>query len=186
MLDPALFATMTWLDWVIVGIPAVLALIGLAVGGTSLMLFGLIRFFTAVPIALLPVYYVLMHQKPMLQQLAVQLNVTFPVASLAIGGAIFLVALIVVYRVLGLLWAGLRDILSLSFIGRALDRLVGIPLGLFVGTLLCATAVIPPSVQFRSTIPQSDQPPGLRNSVVLPMVEQQIREAMRYLPAPGG
>ena len=186
MLDPALFATMTWLDWVIVGIPAAFALIGLAVGGTSLMLFGLIRFLTAVPIALAPVYFVTMQQKPLLQKLAVQFNATFAMASLAVGVAVFVVALIVAYILLGFLWAGLRDILSLSFIGRALDRLVGIPLGLFVGTLLCAILVIPPSVQFRSTWPQSDQPPGLRESVVLPMVEQQIRELMRYVPAPGG
>lgn len=186
MLDPALFATMTWLDWVIIGIPAAFGLLGLGIGGTSLMLFGLIRFLTAVPVALLPVYYVMVHQKPLLQTIAVQLNATLAVASLAIGAAVFVVALIVVYLLLGILWAGLRDILSLSFIGRALDRLVGIPLGLFVGTLLCAIVVIPPSVQFRSTLPQSDQPPGLRNSVLLPMLEEQFRELIRYLPAPSG
>ncbi len=186
MLDSALFATMTWLDWVIVGIPAAFVLIGLAIGGTSLMLFGLVRFLTAVPVALLPVYYVTMHQKPLLQKFAVQLNITFAVASLAVGAAVFVVALIVAYRLLGLLWAGLRDILSLSFIGRALDHLVGIPLGLFVGTLLCAIVVIPPSVQFRSTLPPSDQPPGLRESKLLPMVEQQIGELIRYVPVPGG
>jgi hypothetical protein len=90
----------------------------------------------------------------------------------------------VIYSVLGILWRGLRGALSSSAIGSALDRLVGVPLGLFIGALLCALVVIPPAVQFRSTLPQADQPPGLRNSVLLPIVEQQIRELIRYVPVP--
>jgi uncharacterized membrane protein required for colicin V production len=186
MLDQALIASMTWLDWVIVGIPTVLVLIGLLVGGTSLMLFGLVRFLTAVPVAAMPVAYVAMNQKGLLQQFAVMTGLSFAAASGIAYAAIFIVALIIVYSLLGILWRGLRAVLSSSGIGRALDRLIGIPLGLSIGVLLCAIAVIPPSVQFRSTIPQPDQPPGLRNSVLIPMVEQQIRELIRYLPAPGG
>ena len=186
MLDPALFATMTWLDWVIVGLPAVFVLIGLLIGGTSLMLFGLIRFLTAMPLAAMPVAYVATHQKALIQQLAVQTGQSFAIASSVVYSVIFIVALIVVYSVLGILWRGLRDALSSSAIGSALDRLVGIPLGLFIGALLCALVVIPPSVQFRSTLPQADQPPGLRNSVLLPIAEQQIRELIRYIPLPGG
>jgi uncharacterized membrane protein required for colicin V production len=185
MLDPALFASMTWLDWTIVGIPALFVLVGLAIGGTSLMLSGLVRFVTAVPLAGLPVAYVATTQKDFIQQLAVQAGLTFPVASIIAYSVIFIVALIVAFILLGLLWRGLRSVLSLSAVGRALDRLVGIPLGLFVGTLLTAIAVVPPSVQFRSTLPQPDQPPGLRNSVLLPLVEDQIRELIRYLPVRG-
>ena len=184
MLDPALYASMTWLDWVIVALPAIFLLIGLVIGGTSLMLFGLIRFLTAVPLAAMPVAYVAMNQKGALQQLAVQTGLSFAVASSIAYSIIFIVALIVIYSVLGILWRGLRDVLSSSAIGSALDRLVGIPLGLFIGALLCALVVIPPSVQFRSTLPQADQPPGLRDSVLLPMVEQQIRELIRYVPVP--
>lgn len=185
MLDPALFASMTWLDWTIIGIPAFFALIGLAIGGTSLMLSWLVRFVTAVPLAIMPVAYVATTQKGLLQQLAVQAGLTFQIASLVAYSVIFIVALIVAFSLLGILWRGLRSILSSSAIGRALDRLVGIPLGLCVGALVCAIAVIPPSVQFRSTMSQSDQPPGLRSSVLLPMVEQQIRELIRYIPVPG-
>jgi uncharacterized membrane protein required for colicin V production len=184
MLDPALFASMTWLDWVIVGLPTAFILIGLVIGGTSLMLFGLIRFLTAVPLAAMPVAYVAMNQKELLQQLAVKSGLSFAVASSIAYSVIFIVALIVIYSVLGILWRGLRDILSSSTIGSALDRLVGIPLGSFIGALLCALVVIPPSVQFRSTLPQTDQPPGLRDSVLLPIVEQQIRELIRYVPVP--
>jgi uncharacterized membrane protein required for colicin V production len=184
MLDPALFASMTWLDWLIVGLPALFVVIGVMIGGTSLMLFGLIRFLTAVPIAAMPVAYIAMNQKALLQQLAVQTNLSFAVASSIAYAVIFIVALIVIYSLLGALWRGLREILSSSAIGSALDRLVGIPLGLFIGTLLCALVVIPPSVQFRSTLPPSDQPPGLRDSVLLPIVEQQIRELIRYVPVP--
>jgi len=186
MLDPALFASMTWLDWTIVGIPAFFVLVGLAIGGTSLMLTWLIRLVTAIPLAVLPVAYVATTQKGLIQQLAVQAGLTFQIASIIAYSVIFIVALIVAFSLLGIFWRGLRSVLSSSAIGRALDRLVGIPLGLFVGALVCAIAVIPPSVQFRSTMPQSDQPPGLRNSVLLPMVEQQIRELIRYIPVPGG
>ncbi len=184
MFDPALFASMTWLDWTIVGLPAVFALIGLLIGGTSLMLFGLVRFLTAVPVAALPVVYVAMNQKDLLQQLAAQTGLSFAAASSIAYAAIFIVALIVVYSLLGILWRGLRDVLSSSGIGRAIDRLVGIPFGAFIGALLCAIAVIPPAVQFRATMPQSDQPPGLRNSVLLPMAEQQIQQLIRYVPVP--
>lgn len=184
MLDPALFASMTWLDWVIIGLPAAFTLIGLVIGGTSLMLFGLIRLLTAVPLAAMPVAYVAMNQKAPLQQIAVQTGLSFAVASSIAYSVIFIVGFIVIYSVLGILWRGLRDILSSSGIGSALDRLVGIPLGLFIGALLCALVVIPPSVQFRSTLPQTDQPPGLRNSVLLPFVEQQIRELIRFVPVP--
>ena len=184
MFDPAQFASMTWLDWTIVGFPAVLALIGLLIGGTSLVLFGLVRFLTSIPLAAMPVAYVAMNQKDLLQQLAVQTGLSFAAASSIAYAAIFIVALIVVYSVLGILWRGLRAVLSSSGIGRALDHLIGIPFGLCVGALLCAIAVIPPSVQFRSTLPQSDQPPGLRNSVLLPMVEQQIQQLIRYVPVP--
>ena len=184
MFDPALFASMTWLDWTIVGLPAVLGLVGLLIGGTSLALFGLVRLLTSIPLAALPVAYVAMNQKDLLQQLAVQTGLSFAAASSIAYAAIFIVALIVVYSLLGILWRGLRGVLSSSGIGRALDHLIGIPFGLCVGALLCAIAVIPPSVQFRSTLPQSDQPPGLRNSVLLPMVEQQIQQLIRYVPVP--
>jgi uncharacterized membrane protein required for colicin V production len=186
MLDPALFATMTWLDWTIIGIPAFFVLIGLAIGGTSLMVSWLVRVVTAVPLAMMPVAYVATTQKGLIQQFAVQAGLTFPVASIIVYSVIFIVALVVAFSLLGIFWRGLRSVLSSSTIGRALDRLVGIPLGLLVGALVCAIAVLPPSVQFRSTLPQSDQPPGLRNSVLLPMVEQQIRELIRYIPLPGG
>jgi uncharacterized membrane protein required for colicin V production len=184
-LDPALYASMTWVDWLIVGLPAGFVLIGFLIGGTSLMLFGLIRLLTGVPLAAVPAAYVATYQKPLVQQIADQLNVQFAMAQVVVNAAVFIVALIVIYRVLGVLWRGLRSVLSTSFIGRALDRLAGIPLGLFIGVLLCAIVVIPPAVQYRSTLPQIDQPPGLRSSVLLPMIEQQIRDLMHYLPAPG-
>jgi uncharacterized membrane protein required for colicin V production len=186
MFDPALFASMTWLDWTIIGIPAFFALVGLAIGGTSLMASWLVRLVTALPIAIMPVAYVATNQKGLIQQLAVQTGLTFQIASLAAYAVIFFVALILVFTLLGIFWRGLRSVLSSAFVGRALDRLVGVPLGVMVGALVCAIAVIPPAVQFRSTMPQSDQPPGLRNSVLLPMVEQQIRELIRYIPVPGG
>lgn len=185
MLDPALYASMTWVDWLIVGLPAGFVLIGFLIGGTSLMLFGLIRLLTALPIAAVPAVYVATYQKPLIQQIADQLNVEFSMAQVVVNAVVFVVALILIYRVLGMLWRGLRSLLSTSFIGRALDRLVGIPFGLFIGVLLCAIVVIPPAVQYRSTLPQSDQPPGLRSSVLLPMIEQQIRDLVHYLPAPG-
>jgi hypothetical protein len=184
-LDPAFYASMTWVDWLVVGLPAGFVLIGFLIGGTSLMLFGLIRLLTTVPLAAIPAAYVATYQKPLIQQIAEQLNVQFAMAQVVVNAAVFVVALIVIYRVLGILWRGLRSVLSSSFIGQALDRLVGIPLGLFIGVLLCAIVVIPPAVQYRSTLPQGDQPPGLRNSVLLPMVEQQIRDLMQYVPLPG-
>jgi len=184
MFDPALFASMTWLDWTIVGIPALFLLIGLLSGGTSLMLFGLIRFFTALPIAAMPVAYISLKQKPLIQQFAVQTGVPPMESMLIITGVVFIVALIIAYRVLGLLWRGLRSVLSSSFIGRALDRLVGVPLGLIVGAFLSVLLVVSPAVQIRSTMPQSDQPPGLRNSILMPMVEERIRDLIRYIPMP--
>jgi hypothetical protein len=149
------------------------------------MLFGLVRLLTSVLLAAAPVAYVATYQKPLIQQIAAQLNVQFAMAQVVVNAAVFIVALIVIYRALGILWRGLRSVLSSSFIGQALDRLVGIPLGLFIGLLLCAIVVIPPAVQYKATVPQGDQPPGLSNSVLLPMIEQQIRELMQYVPAPG-
>lgn len=184
MLDPALFASMTWLDWLILGVPALFVLAGLIGGGTSLMLFGLVRFFTAWPIAALPAVYIVTRQRQLVEQVALQAGITPMVAMIAVNAVIFIVALIIVYRLLGILWRGLRAVLASSLIGRALDRLIGIPLGLIVGAYLGAMFVVVPAVQYRATTPQPDQPPAVRNSVLMPMVEQQIRELMRYLPAP--
>jgi hypothetical protein len=184
-LDPVFYASLSWVDWLIVGLPAGFALIGLLIGGTSLMLFGLVRLLTSVLLAAAPAAYVATYQKPLIQQIAAQLNVEFAMAQVVVNAAVFIVALIVIYRVLGILWRGLRSVLSQSFIGRALDRLVGIPVGLFIGALLCAIAVVPAAVQYRATIPQGDQPPGLSNSVLLPMIEQQIRDLMQYVPVSG-
>jgi uncharacterized membrane protein required for colicin V production len=184
MFDPALFASMTWLDWAIVGVPALFVLFGLIYGGTGLLLFGLVRFFTALPLAAAPAAYVVTQQKQMLGEVARMSGLTPPVAAVVVGSIVFLVALIVIYRVLGLIWGALRSVLSSSTIGVALDRLVGIPLGAVVGAYLGAMFVVVPAVQFRATTPQPDQPAALRNSVLMPMVEEQIRELMRHLPAP--
>ena len=183
--DPAFFATLTWVDWIIIGIPAACVLAGLLRGGTSLMRFGPIRLMISWPLALAPVAYVMYYQRHLIDQLGALLGVTPVVATTIVGTIVFVLALIIIYRLLGLFWGGLRRLLSGSFIGDLIDRLFGIPAGIFVGALLCAFFAVAPAVQLRSTMPNSDQPPALRDSVLLPLVEEQLRDAARYMPAPG-
>ena len=79
MLDPALFASMTWLDWTIVGIPAVFVLDRPGdrrdEPDAVLARFALV---TAIPLAVLPVAYVATTQKRLIQQLAVQVGADVP------------------------------------------------------------------------------------------------------------
>jgi hypothetical protein len=188
MLDPAylqsLASTLTWVDWIIVGIPAFCVLMGLLRGGTSVMYFGLVRLLTAWPLATVPTLYVVYYQKQAVERLALQLGLTPIMATVIINAIVFVIALIVIYRVLGLLWGGLRRVLATSTIGEVIDRVFGIPAGLFAGALLCFLLAVVPGVQFRSTLPQADQPPGLRNSVLLAMAEEQLRGLARFVPPP--
>lgn len=182
--DPAFLASLTWVDWVIVGIPALCVLAGLLRGGTSLMHFGLIRFMTAWPLATLPVLYVMYYQRHLIDQLGLQFGLTPVMATSIIGTVVFIAALVVIYSVLGLVWRGLRRLLAASLVGDIIDRLLGIPAGVLAGAILCATFAIAPGVQLRSTVPQVDQTPGLRDSVLLPMAEEQMRGLARYVPPP--
>ncbi len=182
MPDQAFFAALTWVDWIIIAIPAVCLLAGVLGGGTSLMHFGLVRFMTAWPLATVPALYVTYYQRPLIDQVAGQFGVTPIMASIVVNTVIFIVALIVIYQVLGIIWRGLRRLFAGSTIGGLVDRLLGIPAGLYAGALLCAVLAVAPGVQFRASLPSSDQPPGLRNSVLLPLAEEQMRGLARFVP----
>ncbi len=181
-LDPAFLATLTWVDWIIIAIPAACVLAGLLRGGTSLMRFGLIRFMVSWPLAMGPVAYIMFRQRHLIDQFGAALGITPVMATSIVATVVFIVALIIIYRVFGLFWGGLRHLLAGSAIGTLIDRLLGIPAGLFVGAMLCAYVAVAPAVQFRSMTPSGDQPPALRDSVLLPMVEEQLRDLARYMP----
>jgi uncharacterized membrane protein required for colicin V production len=182
--DPAYFQAFTWVDWGIVAIPVICVLAGLLRGGTSVMHFGLVRFMTALPLATAPVLYVMYYQRQIIDQLGQQFGITPVMATTIVGAVIFIAALIIVYRVLGLIWRGLRHLLASSLVGDIIDRIFGVPAGLFAGGVLAALIGIVPGVQLRTTLPQDEQPPALRNSVLLPMAEEQMRGLARFVPPP--
>lgn len=182
--DPAFLQSFTWVDWAIVAIPAVCVLAGLLRGGTSLMHFGLVRFMTAWPLATAPVLYINYYQRQLVDQVQLLLGITPVMATAIVGTVVFVIALIIIYSVLGLVWRALRHVLASSLVGDIVDRVLGIPAGLFVGGLLVALLAIVPGVQLRSSLPQIDQPPALRNSVLLAIAEEQMRGLARFVPPP--
>lgn len=185
MLDTTLLASLTWVDWLAIALPALFILMGLVRGGTTVMLSGIIRFLMAWALAGLPAIYITLHQKALIDQIAQQLNVTSAITGLVINAVVFVIAVIVIYRLLGIIWRSLRLVLSSSTIGTIVDRLLGIPLGGFVGVFLSLAIVVVPALQIRAATAQQDQTPGLRNSILMPYAEEQLRELLRYIPSPG-
>jgi uncharacterized membrane protein required for colicin V production len=182
--NPTFLQSLTWVDLAIVAIPAICVLAGLLRGGTSLMHFGLIRFMTAWPLATAPALYINYYQRQLIDQVQLLLGITPVMATAIVGTVVFVIALIIIYRVLGLIWRGLRHVLASSLVGDIIDRLLGIPAGLFAGGILTLLLAIVPGVQLRSSLPQVDQTPALRNSVLLAMAEEQMRGLARYVPPP--
>lgn len=175
---------MTLLDWAILAFPLLLALRGLSIGGVRVLLSGYFR--GVLSLALAPFAGGIMHEiKPDLFSDISSGTGLPPLGGVLVGWAI---AFVIVYLLLGIFRNIVAGILDASGPGRFLDRLFGVPAGLFVGTLLAMAIVVGPSLWVSSTMPSDRQPSALRDSVLLPIavsygrpLVDRVNEALRGL-----
>lgn len=181
-----MLAAMTWLDWLLVAIPALLVLQGLAGGGVGVLLSGIARFFMALVLAQIPVVLSVVYLRGPIATLAAKTGLEVPIASLIVGGVVFLVSAILIFKLLGMLRAGLAAMLNASSAGRFIDRLLGIPAGVAVGLVVATAFVALPALYLKNGLKLTDrQPEAVRQSVLLPYFERTLRQAEKSMPKPG-
>jgi uncharacterized membrane protein required for colicin V production len=164
----------TLLDWLILALPLLLVLRGLLKGGVAVLFSGFARLLLSIALAPLALAYAAGRQGASLEALAAKLGVP----AVAIPWAVGLIVVLVVYVILGFIGRSLSGLLNATTVGRAVDRLLGLPAGLLVGAWLALLVVVGPGLQARALLAPESQPAVLRDSVLLPIAEQYWRRVM--------
>lgn len=157
----------TLLDWGMVAVAAIFALNGLRWGGLRLVTMGFGRFAASLALATAGLVYIALPRRVLYEGLAQ--SYALP-ASSALPLA-FLAAMLAAYVVIGPTGKILAFLFQRSFIGRTLDRLLGIPLGFAIGTVVALLMIALPLGQYRSFAAAENPSPVIRDSVLLPLAD---------------
>ncbi len=168
-----MFSQFTLLDWAIVAFPLLFLLLGMSAGAINILLSGLMRLLVALMLAQLPVAWVQLNTG-LPGWTSRTLGVDIGLARLIVGGVVFLMALVIIMKVLAWLRDALHGAFSSNSVGRFLNQILGIPAGLFVGALVSLIFIVLPAYVIKRTA--TGRPPEfIQRSVLQPRLEARIR-----------